>query len=56
MHVYECVYLSHVYGSSSECLVAQDGAILIALSSLEHNLELIPLSLEVVRVLIYTHQ
>ena len=39
------VYLSHVDEAQGEGLVPQDGAVLVALPTLQHDLELVGISL-----------
>lgn len=44
-------HLSHVDAAHSQGLVAQNGSVLVALPPLQHDLELVALSLQKVRVL-----
>lgn len=45
------LYLSHVNDSHCQGLVAQDGAVLVSLPPLQHDLKFVAISLEEVRVL-----
>lgn len=44
-------YLGHVDGARGEGLIAQDGAVLVALAPLQHDLQLVPFSFQEMRIL-----
>lgn len=45
------LHLGHVQRAHRQRLVAQDGPVLVPLASLQHDLQLVALSLQVVRIL-----